>query len=308
MGQLKGEIMKYTEIGKNIVLTEYDSFSVSQTLECGQCFRFEKLGNDDYAVIARNRLLHIYKTDEGIVFENTSKEDFENIWFDYFDFKRDYLSIKDMLSKTDDTLKSSIDYADGIRILNQDFFECLISFIISQNNRIPMIKKVVSNISKKYGSLLGSIDAEEYYSFPDKEALSKATEAELMECKTGFRAKYIIDAVDKLINGSINPNEFENMPTEDVRKILMEIKGVGPKVADCVMLFSLGRSDAFPTDVWVKRVMSYFYFNGEDTPIKEIHKLAYDKFGSYAGFAQQYLFNYAREFKIGANDKKEKVK
>jgi len=128
-----------------------------------------------------------------------------------------------------------------------------------------------------------------------------------MECKAGFRAKYIVDAVNKYINREIDADNFNEFSTDDLRNELMKIKGVGVKVADCVMLFSLRRSDAFPTDVWVKRVMSYFYFDGINTPIKEIHNLAYDRFGEYAGFAQQYLFNYAREFKIGTDEKKKKV-
>ncbi len=300
--------MKYSLINGNLVLNEYDSFVISQTLECGQCFRFEKIGEEDYIVIAKGKVLHAYKKDNDIVFENTAEKDFENIWLDYFDFKRDYNQIKDLLSEKDETVKNAVNYAPGIRILNQDFFECLISFIISQNNRIPMIKKVVSNISQKYGSFIGDFNNTSYYSFPSAEELSKATEEELMECKTGFRAKYILDAVEKCLSGEISFEKFKEMPTDEVRKELMTIKGVGPKVADCVMLFSMGRSDAFPTDVWVKRVMSYFYFNGEDTPIKTIHKSAYDKFGEYAGFAQQYLFNYAREFKIGTSEnKKEKA-
>lgn len=296
--------MEYGFIDGNIVLKNYDSFEISQTLECGQCFRFEKISDENYAVIAKGKLLHIFKEGDSIIFENTSEEDFENIWRSYFDLDRDYIKIKEILSKSDDTLGKAVKYAPGIRILNQDFFECLISFIISQNNRIPMIKKVVSNISQKYGEYIGSLDGNDYYSFPEAEALSRATEAELMECKTGFRAKYIIDAVQKCLSGEINAERFKNMTTEEIRSALMSIKGVGPKVADCVMLFSLSRSDAFPTDVWVKRVMSYFYFNGEDTPVKTIHKNAYEKFGLYAGFAQQYLFNYARQFKIGASEKK----
>ena len=300
--------MKYSFCDGNLVLNEYDGFVISQTLECGQCFRFEKISDEDYIVIAKEKILHAYKKDNDIVFENTSKEDFENIWLDYFDFKRDYNQIKELLSSKDETVKNAVKYAPGIRILNQDFFECLISFIISQNNRIPMIKKVVSNISQRYGKLIGDFNNVSYFSFPSADELSKVTEEELMECKTGFRAKYIIDAVQKCISGEIYFEKFKDMSTDEVRKELMTIKGVGPKVADCVMLFSMGRSDAFPTDVWVKRVMSYFYFDGNDTPIKTIHKSAYDKFGQYAGFAQQYLFNYAREFKIGASDnKKEKA-
>lgn len=290
--------------GNDIIIKNVDSFVISQTLECGQCFRFEKIGEENYIVTALGKLLHIYFDKENIVFENTSTDDFKNIWNRYFDFERDYKTIKTNLSTMDETLFQAVKYAPGIRILNQEFFECLISFIISQNNRIPMIKKVVANISAKYGKYIGEYNGEKYFSFPKPEELANATESDLMECKTGFRAKYIIDAVKKYNNGEFDSEKISGLSTDELRKKLMEINGVGPKVADCVMLFSLSRSDAFPTDVWVKRVMSYFYFSGVDTSLKEIQKMAKEKFGGYEGFAQQYLFNYAREFKIGAAEKK----
>ena len=250
-------------------------------------------------VVAFGRVLRLYESEEGIVFEDTSEEDFKNIWIKYFDFENDYSDIKSFLSAKDKTMKEALEYAPGIRILNQEFFECLISFIISQNNRIPMIKKVVANLSRRYGKYIKTVNGVDYYSFPTAEELSGISEEELMESKTGFRAKYIADAVNRVLSGETDSRNFEGLSTDEVRKCLMEIKGVGPKVADCVMLFSLGRSDAFPTDVWVKRVMSHFYFDGNDTAIKTIHAFAYDMFGEYAGFAQQYLFNYARQFKIG---------
>ena len=291
--------MEYSIDGRNIILTKNNDFVISQTLECGQCFRFEKVQNEDYNIIAMGKKLHIFENEKGIIFENTTRDDFENIWINYFDFNRNYSEIKNILSDSDDIVKTAVEYASGIRILNQDFFECLISFIISQNNRIPMIKKVVSNISQKYGK---SIDGKDY-AFPSCDELLKADEAGLMECKTGFRARDMIDAVEKVSSGEIRYEELKDMSTADVRKTLMTIKGVGPKVADCVMLFSMGRSDAFPTDVWVKRVMSYFYFNNAETPLKTIQALAEEKFASYAGFAQQYLFNYARDLKIGSGKK-----
>ena len=278
---------------------EYESFVVSQTLECGQCFRFTQIGEENYIIVAYGKILNIYCDGTDIVFKNTTEEEFNNIWYNYFDFGRNYNDIKKKISENDEILQKAVEYAPGIRILNQDRFECLISFIISQNNRIPMIKKVISNISKKYGRYIGSVDGEEYYAFPNPEELIKADEAGLMECKTGFRAKYIIDAVQKVIHGEINLNA-DDMDTETLRKMLMTIKGVGPKVADCTMMFSFGRCETFPTDVWVKRIMSELYFNGREASVKEIHQKAEECFGDYAGYAQQYLFNYARQFKIGA--------
>ena len=291
--------MKYSVRENEIILHEYESFVISQTLECGQCFRFTQIGEENYIIVAYGKILNIYCDGTDIVFKNTTEEEFNNIWYNYFDFGRNYNDIKKKISENDEILQKAVEYAPGIRILNQDRFECLISFIISQNNRIPMIKKVISNISKKYGRYIGSVDGEEYYAFPNPEELIKADEAGLMECKTGFRAKYIIDAVQKVIHGEINLNA-DDMDTETLRKMLMTIKGVGPKVADCTMMFSFGRCETFPTDVWVKRIMSELYFNGREASVKEIHQKAEECFGDYAGYAQQYLFNYARQFKIGA--------
>lgn len=291
--------MKYSVRENDIILHEYESFVISQILECGQCFRFTQIGEENYIIVAYGKILNIYCDGTDIVFKNTTEEEFNNIWYNYFDFGRNYNDIKKKISENDEILQKAVEYAPGIRILNQDRFECLISFIISQNNRIPMIKKVISNISKKYGRYIGSVDGEEYYAFPNPEELIKADEACLMECKTGFRAKYIIDAVQKVIHGEINLNA-DDMDTETLRKMLMTIKGVGPKVADCTMMFSFGRCETFPTDVWVKRIMSELYFNGREASVKEIHQKAEECFGDYAGYAQQYLFNYARQFKIGA--------
>ncbi len=222
--------MKYTVRENDIILHEYESFVISQTLECGQCFRFTQIGEENYIIVAFGKILNIYCDGTDIVFKNTTEEEFNNIWYNYFDFGRNYNDIKKKISENDEILQKAVEYAPGIRILNQDRFECLISFIISQNNRIPMIKKVISNISKKYGRYIGSVDGEEYYAFPNPEELIKADEAGLMECKTGFRAKYIIDAVQKVIHGEINLNA-DDMDTETLRKMLMTIKGVGPKEA-----------------------------------------------------------------------------
>ncbi len=291
--------MKYITKQNDIVLTEYESFVISQTLECGQCFRFECIGEENYIVIAHERILNIYQDGGNIVFKNTSEEEFKNIWIKYFDLDRDYGEIKKKISANDEILKKAVDYAPGIRILNQERFECLISFIISQNNRIPMIKKVIANISKKYGKYIGSFNGEDYYAFPTPEELSLADEAGLMECKTGFRAKYIMDAVQRVINDGI-VLEDDATDTDSLRDMLMSVKGVGPKVADCVLMFSFGRCETFPTDVWVKRIMSELYFGGREASVKEIHEKADECFGEFAGYAQQYLFNYARQFKIGA--------
>lgn len=285
--------MKYIEKDNKIIMTEFESFNIEEILECGQCFRFEKKGQLFYTIVAYKRVLNIQQFDDRVEFYPCNKEDFENIWIEYFDLNTNYNEIKSQL-EDDPIVKRAIEYADGIRILNQEPWECLISFIISQNNRIPMIKQVIRNISEKYGEKEG-----EEFLFPNLEQLKKATSEELRECKTGFRDKYILDAINKINDKTVNFSEYNKYTTEEAKNNLLLIKGVGTKVADCVLLFSLNKKEVFPTDVWVKRVMEYFYFDEKDTSIKEIHKFAQQKWGNLAGYAQQYLFYYARSEKIG---------
>jgi len=288
--------MRYVQEDDKVVLTDFSDFDITETLECGQCFRFDKTDEDEFVVIAVNKVIYIKQYGmERVEFYPCTVSEFENIWIKYFDLDRDYIKIKEILSEDDSIMKEAIEFASGIRILNQEPYECLISFIISQNNRIPMIKKVIENISREYGNdLRGG-----YYSFPAAEVLNRVSEEELMKCKTGFRAKYIKDAVEKLSSGEILIENLKDMETDELRRELLNIHGVGPKVADCTMLFSMGKGEVFPIDVWVRRVMQYFYFNDEEVSMKKIHTFADEKWGEYAGFAQQYLFHYARIKQIG---------
>ena len=296
----RGVKLDYEVKNNHIVIKNNIGFNLKDTLECGQCFRFEVLSDYEYLVIAFGKLLRIKDADGEVTFFDTTPEDFENIWIPYFDFARDYDSVKSALKKKDDFLKTAVEYAPGIKILNQDFFECLISFIISQNNQIPNIKRVIANLSEAYSYPLGTVNGKTYYAFPTADALLNAGIDGLMKCKTGFRAKYITDACKKFISGEISLEKISKMDTPSAKELLMSIKGVGPKVSDCVLLFSLGRREVFPTDVWVRRVMSELYFSGNPVKINEIQDFAKSGFGPLAGFAQQYLFYYARTLKIGA--------
>lgn len=285
--------MKYDELNNKIVMTEFFDFNIEEILECGQCFRFEKIEQNYYTIVANRRVLNIKQFYDKVEFYPCNKSDFENIWINYFDLKTDYTKIKSIL-KTDKVLNDAINFAPGIRILNQEPFECLISFIISQNNRIPMIKKVIKNISENFGDEL-----EGNFLFPTPKQFLNVTEENLRQCKTGFRDKYIMDAVYKINNMEISLENMFNISSEQAKQQLMNIKGVGSKVADCVLLFSLKKLDVFPTDVWIKRIMEYFYFDKCDTNIKTIHTFAKEKWGNLAGYAQQYLFYYAISQKIG---------
>ncbi len=285
--------MKFEENQGKVILTNFNSFNIEEILECGQCFRFNKIENMHYKVIAHRRELFIKQEEGKVIFSPCTLEEFENIWFNYFDLGTDYSELK-KLFKDDNVLVEAISFAEGIRILNQEPFECLISFIISQNNRIPMIKQVVKNISEKYGDKIN-----DEYAFPTIEQLSKATSEELRECKTGFRDKYILDCLEKINSNEIDIENTYDLTTKELKDELMKIKGVGTKVADCALLFSFKRKDVFPVDVWIKRVMEQLYFNGEETKKEVISQFADEKFGKYSGIAQQYLFNYAIYKKIG---------
>ncbi len=283
--------MNYEQVGNDVILHNTNSFNICEILECGQCFRFFKLDALDYVIVAFSKVLRITQQGNTVKFHNTTTQDFENIWFDYFDLQRNYEEIKQRLCQDDEVMQKAVNFAGGIRILNQEIWECLISFIISQNNRIPMIKKAVNNLSVSYGNKI----CDEYYSFPTIEQLLNKEPEQLKLCKTGFRAKYICDAVNKISNGEIKLNEFSKKQTPEIKTELMSINGVGPKVSDCVMLFSCKRHEVFPTDVWIKRIVYKLYFNDKDVSLKEIWNFSNEKFGELAGFAQQYLFYYARE-------------
>ena len=290
--------MRIREEKGNTIIKDVKDFDLSQTLECGQCFRFYKQDENDYVVVAYNKLLHIKQEGNNLIFFNCSENEIEG-WINYFDLNRDYDKIKKFLLRKDKVLKPAIEEKWGVRILNQEFHETLISFIISQNKQIPHIKHLVRRISENYGSYLGSVNGEDYYSFPSCSVLGTITEEDFREMKTGFRAPYLADAVLKLSSGELKETVFKGVEEEEARKKLMTVKGVGEKVANCVMLFSLGYRAAFPIDVWIKRIMEELYFNGEDTPKDVIAKFAKKNYGEYGGYAQQYLFCYGRDNKVG---------
>ena len=273
-----------------IKISGVKDFMLSQTLECGQCFHFTKVGEEEYLVSAHNRLLHISQQDNELVFHNATSEEVETIWLHYFDLKRDYSAIKSRLMSMDDKLHPAINEMWGVRILNQDFFETLISFIISQNQQIPRIKQIVAALSAACGKEL----SEGMHAFPGPEEILAIGEDGVKACKAGFRSAYIIDACQKVVDGVINEEELRSMSYEDCIAKLKEIKGVGDKVANCVALFSLGKRSAFPVDVWIKRIMESIYFT-EETPVQVIQSFATEHFGEFGGYAQQYLFYYARE-------------
>ena len=290
--------MKVTQQGNTVILEDVKNFNPKHIFECGQCFRWIKQEDDSYTGVAMGKVINVKQEGNKIYLDNTTKEDFDNIWYDYFDLGRDYEEMVNTLKVMDEYLEKATEFGEGIRILKQDGWEMLISFIISANNRIPMIQRAINNLSKNYGTYIGEYKGQEYYAFPTSEQLSKASVEEIRACSTGFRDKYIKSTSQTVNDENIDVLEYRKLSTDQCLKELLKFNGVGPKVADCIALFGMQKYDTFPVDVWVKRVMEEFYVE-ENLSLPKIRKFALDKWGDLAGFAQQYLFYYAREFGIG---------
>lgn len=270
------ETKEYTE------LCGLKNFSINKIFDCGQCFRFDPKDNG-VGGIANGKYIYFEQIDSDKVrIYGISKAEFEKTWKGFLALDEDYTGINEdiKLHLPGDTIIKAMEYGDGIRILRQDGWEALCSFIISQNNNIPRIKGIIENMSRRFGEKIG----EDMYAFPTADSLCKAGVDELFALKTGFRAKYIYDAAEKVSSGKIDLSLIDKMTTQEALDYLMQIKGVGLKVASCTLLFGFHKTDAFPVDVWVKRVLEKYYPDGLDI----------ENLGAYAGIAQQYLFYYER--------------
>lgn len=288
--------MKNTEQEYKIQIKE--SFYPSHIFECGQCFRWKEQEDGSYTGVLKNSVLNVKKENDIVIFKGICDGDIKEIVNDYFDLNTNYEEIKGKLSKVDSYLAESIKYGNGIRILNQDLWEVIISFIISANNNIPRIQKIIERLSKEYGNKI-AYNGIEYYTFPTKEQLSKASIEDLRKLGLGFRDKYVYETTRKILNGEVNLEELQTLQdTAKIKETLLKLPGIGPKVADCIMLFGMHKFNVFPIDVWVRRVMNELYLKNEDeTKVnkKQIETLAKQKYENLAGIAQQYLFYWKRD-------------
>jgi len=288
---------KYIKDG-DLVLDGVQDFNLKHIFECGQCFRWILNEDNSYTGVIKDRVINVIQTNDLVTFKNCTEEDYDNFIEDYFDMKRDYSKIKNKLRKMDKDLDTAVEFGDGIRILNQDPFEMIITFILSANNRIPMIMRAVNGLSEKFGDYIGEVSGKKYYKFPSSDKLSSAEISELRLSGVGFRDKYVSKTSHMIKDEADFIKNLLVMDYKEAFKELQKLSGVGPKVADCIALFSLQKSEAFPVDTWVKKVMEHFYIK-EDSSFKVIKEYADNNYGDIAGFAQQYLFYYARENKIG---------
>lgn len=279
--------MNYRFENDYLYIEEDKYFKPELIFDCGQSFRFFSEKDNVRKGIAFGSLIEIEKQKHGYKIKSTPKLP-DSILIEFFDLKRNYEEIENSLSG-DLVMSSAMEFGRGIRILKQDFFETLLTFIYSQRSNIPKIAKCVEKTAELFGSII-SEDEKKYYSFPTPEQMRGVTAEALEAVKCGYRSEYIVDAVNKVLSGELDYDVLKKMSYGEVKERLMTVKGVGEKVADCVCLFSFGFFEAFPTDTWIKKAMDSLY-NVSEADIKSVSS---DMFGSLSGIAQQYLFYYLR--------------
>lgn len=284
---------------QKLILKNQKSFELKDIFECGQCFRWNLQEDGSYTGVIKDAIINVKKEKEDIIFIGKCEGSIKDLIEHYFDLNTNYEEIKIRLSNIDEYIKTSIEYGEGIRILNQDLWETIISFIISANNNIPRIKGIIERLSQKYGNEI-EWNGQKYYTFPSCEQLKDVTVQDYRNLGLGFRDVRLYETTHMILNKEVDLEKLKkNTNTQEVRNELLKLSGVGPKVADCILLFSdLKRFDVFPIDVWVRRVMNDLYIREPDeTKVSKvkIEKLAEEKFGKFKGLAQQYLFYWRRE-------------
>lgn len=272
-----------------------NDFNLKNTFENGQCFRFDPY-KSGFLGIAKGKVIYLEKNGDEFFIDGVTEKEFDEIFVDYFDLNRDYGAIARSFQK-EENLEKAIDYGRGMKILKQDLWETLISFIISQNNNITRIKNIIARLSMKYGTPI-EYDNTVFYLFPTAQQLKNVKKEDYMKLGCGYRADYLEETVKEWLE---NKPSFEGLTCNEAREKLLSFKGVGPKVANCILLFGLNYLNAFPVDTWIKKVMERLYLKRSATNI-EIESFAQVAFKEYAGIAQQYLFYYARENKIKGID------
>lgn len=273
-----------------------DDFDLKHIFDCGQAFRWEKVGPHEYIGISGDQVLRISQEETQVSY-SCSEDNFDGFWASYFDLNTDYGEIKKALIERDASLSDAIAFGSGIRLLNQEPFEMLITFILSANNHIPRIRSLVKKLCERYGrevehpwtDLIGSL-----YTFPTPEALANAKLEELRGLGLGYRDRYVLESAIKVAENPGCLGKIQAMSYGEAKKELLTFSGVGPKVADCILLFSAGKHEAFPIDTWIKKTLERRY-NLTQVSNKALEAWADSVFGALKGYAQQYMFFFERE-------------
>lgn len=274
------------------VLKIKNNFDLKSTITCGQIFRFIE-ENNSFTIVIKDRVINLKEDGDYIIIESSKDDNLQEVIFDYFDLSRDYEKIEKEIIKKDSKIKDAIVFSKGLKMIHQDPFETLIAYIISQNNRVPSIANALNLLSLNYGEKVIFKD-KEYYLFPSLENLSKLSIEDFRNCKVGFRDKYLYEIIESINNKKLELDKINDMNGEDALKYLIQFKGIGMKVASCILLFAYQKFDVYPVDTWVKKFMKEDYnIEGE----QNIRKFTYDTYKEYSGLAIQYMFNYKRNKK-----------
>ena len=273
-----------------MIKIENIDIDLPSTIECGQIFRYIKEENNSYTIILKDRVVNIKNEGNSLIIKSNNENDIEKVIRNYLDLDKNYDELNKELLKKDESLKDIIDSCKGFKIINQDKFECTISYILSANNGVPQIRNSLNLISEKYGKKV-NFEGKDYYLFPSPSNLEKVQIEDYRNLKTGFRDKYLYEFVKKVNNKEFDLEKINNMISQDAMDYLMTNKGIGEKVSSCILLFSYSRLDVFPIDTWVKKFMKEKY-NIEG--VNNIRKFTEEKFGKYSGLVIQYMFHYKR--------------
>lgn len=271
------DYIKVEQLGNDTVISGLADFDLDDILDCGQCFRWEKLETGAWRGLVRGCCRTVKQEKDTLVFCDVGMDEFNAIWYDYFDFGRDYGKVREILSK-DDTMRRALEFTPGMRVLRQEPWEALCSFILSQNNNIKRIRGLVARLCENFGEPVPG-----GFAFPSPECIASLSEDELLPVRCGFRAGYVLDAARKVSSGAVDFSAIDKLPLQEAGLELQKIRGVGPKVAACALLYGFDRVESVPVDVWIDRALKEFYPDGMPAQIAGI-----------AGIGQQYLFHYIR--------------
>ena len=272
---------------------DVNNFNLHDTVSCGQIFRFDIEDDDSYTIILSDRVVNVKYFDNRLYIDSSNMDNIESVIRNYFDLDYDYDSVNELLFSIDNGNRKLIDACNGLKMINEPRFEVLISYILSANNGVPQIRNSLNNISRMFGEKVIFRD-NEYYLFPSIEKLKNATIDDFRNCKAGFRDKYLYEIIQSIVSGSFDFDLIDKMNSNDALKYLMSYKGIGEKVASCILLFGYHRFDVFPIDTWVKKYMKDKYNLDK---VSDIRKFMFDKYSSNCGLVIQYIFHYSRNKK-----------
>lgn len=278
-----------TRSSKTFAVRDY---ALATTLDCGQAFRWQQ-HRDGWQSVVDGRWVRLRQISDGIEAVAARPQSDWHWLTDYLQIEVDFATILSAFP-VDPNLQAAVKAHHGLRLLRQPPWECLASFILSSTKQIIQIRQITELLCQRFGERVESHGETTWHAFPDADRLANATEPELRACRMGFRATYLLEAARAVASGQLDLMQLRTLPSEEVRQRLMDLKGVGEKIADCVRLFAYGHADAFPVDVWVARALRQYYFRGRNVPLPRLRTFAADRWRGCGGYAQQYLFHHVR--------------